>query len=108
VASSFALYADRQRTAGEEKDLAYVFDERNSKTNAIPMVAVRLPRHPTNEEVNRLMERSELVFDTLHRQHREDVDDDWAKEDFDVKGIRIENCQERDSVFANSYVDLGR
>lgn len=59
-----------------------------------------LPRHASNDEVNRILDRTEELLEKIHsdRLCDEDEDDD----------LRDDGEGDLESVYANSYVDLGR
>lgn len=73
-----------------------------------------LPRHPSNEEANKILLQSEEVLQSLRDislslQGYEDTDEDVELFD-EVEQLKLDDAVklEKESVYANSYVDLGK
>ena len=73
----------------------------SERTGDLPEALMKLPRHSTNEGVNKILETTESTIRALHK-HSNKIKE---REQFEAAQ---KAGQGHEAVFANSYVDLGK
>jgi len=75
-------------------------------TNEKEELMTRLPRHRTNEAVNEILSKTEMVLQKMHAIGEKTYDNTNEAGTGEMNNSDFDTSQ--DCVFANSYVDLGR
>lgn len=68
-------------------------------------ISTKMPQHPTNNAVNRILSTTEMVLDHMHKDYDPN---DFENENTFAPWNNANADSDSDGVYANSYVDLGR